>query len=106
MRQIKFRLWDGNNKYFIYPDILELNIGLEYQQYTGMKDRTGKELYEGDIISPCLINGSFVMAEVKWVPGIFAIESLGVCKEIEWLCEQNIKNIEIIGNIYETKETP
>ena len=50
MRSIKFRIWDGNNEFFIYPEVLELNCGLEYQQYTGLKDKHGKEIYEGDIL--------------------------------------------------------
>lgn len=50
MRELKFRVWDGNHNRFIYPDIIELGCGIEYEQYTGLKDKNGQEVYEGDIL--------------------------------------------------------
>jgi hypothetical protein len=70
MREIKFRAWDTLDKEMIYPDESELIVlskngnyltyntrfdsdcwfGIELMQYTGLKDKNGKEIYEGDIV--------------------------------------------------------
>jgi uncharacterized phage protein (TIGR01671 family) len=66
-RQIKFRVWDNHGKIFRRANIegsknsawgitinrgifsLESTEGLTYQQFTGLFDSQGKEIYEGDI---------------------------------------------------------
>jgi hypothetical protein len=50
MREIKFRIYDGNNGRYEYPELLELNRGLDYEQYTGLKDKNGVGIYVGDIV--------------------------------------------------------
>ena len=65
MREIKFRAWGKENKEIYEPDLIydgksaELNKSPDLQdvdsnndvlmQYTGLKDKNGKEIFEGDI---------------------------------------------------------
>ncbi len=97
MRPLKFRIWDGNNRHFVYPEILELNAGLEYQQFTGLLDKQGKEIYEGDIVH-WTYSRRLVRGEVAWGTCGFWIKGWVDILEAQyhWPCE-------VIGNIYESK---
>ena len=75
MREIKFRAWDCEQKFMIEyhsplmdgMDINALNdtgCNFIWMQYTGLKDKNGKEIYEGDRIGNVhnvveFCNGSF-----------------------------------------------
>ena len=107
-REIKFRVWDKYNKKMIKLGSLE-NISMrktagydddfanfEVQQFTGLKDRKGVEIYEGDICK----EGNLIY-EVKSGNGLFEL----------WLGDYgdtgiwNVHNrLEVIGNIYEKSE--
>ena len=60
MREIKFRAWDKKKKKMLQPDhdafdFITINdlskLNLEFLQYTGLKDKNGKEIFEGDVLS-------------------------------------------------------
>jgi len=118
MRQFKFRAWDtylnrfrDEMDYVICPEtglpywihdgeLQDISEQLVLQQFTGLLDKNGKEIYEGDIVrfTQHLFNISSEklpekIKEVKW---------------LEWEGKWNLRetnagesNFEVIGNIYE-----
>jgi uncharacterized phage protein (TIGR01671 family) len=120
-REIKFRAWNKSKKqmvksyaHFDRQGILHgsLNIlGDTYipLQYTGLKDKNNKEIYEGDILT----------IKSKSEPKYITTIELGWTDDDEygwyWLSNQGTKNIirdvdfvseryEVIGNIYENPD--
>ena len=105
MRTIKFRAWDKKSDAMIYnplgfPELYPTN---ELMQYTGLLDKNGKEIYEGDILKGVSANiyskGVISNYEVMWGIDSWHIKGTGFClQELFNFCN---RNIEIIGNIYE-----
>lgn len=124
MREIKFRAWDKNkNKMYQVRGInfdnedlwLKINetqimganlFEVELMQYTGLKDKNGTEIYEGDIVKYTseLENGIF---EVKysncrfyglWIEANF----MDITTDLFYLGSSN--ELEVIGNIYQNPE--
>ena len=115
-REIKFRAWQ-DNQMCIQPMsgtyAMGRFIGFLYEdaplmQYTGLLDKNGKEIYEGDIVKEETAWGSERNLEVKLDEEIrYALYEEGVF--FHWLYEiinggdSDNYSIEIIGNIYEHK---
>ena len=116
-REIKFRIWSFNEKQFHYFDVLEGFSGhygawSEPQQFAGLKDKAGKEIYEGDIIKYSEHKGytlSDFIAEVVFDEGkacfgfreYILINSFSEFHEIE--CDF-LPYTEVIGNVFENPE--
>jgi len=98
--------------FYWYLDGLETDI--ELMQYTGLKDKNGKEIYEGDIVKEYMVGlgcGSLrkyeeISKRVRRIAGVewnedeltFEIEDTRIGVLNRW------NNLEVIGNIYENPE--
>jgi len=118
-REIKFRAWDNHHKIMICQretdrvdkclTYFETNIKVNLMQYTGLKDKNGVEIYEGDVLGG--VNGS--INGTAWKIDLFAVE-YNICKGFNlhmfmWDDEGNLKMdsthyCEVIGNIHENPE--
>jgi len=106
MRELKFRAWDKIDKImvsgsdyfssmdFIYPIGFQVkdHHDIIIMQYTGLKDKNGKEIYEGDWIKTKTGYIDFVRWSDDYA-GFFPFFVSGI----------NESDLEIIGNVYENK---
>lgn len=133
-RDIKFRGWDSVNEVMLPVESINFREGyvslnegdnsltdtlemIELMQYTGLKDKNGKEIYEGDIVKLIPLNSErlkelgrkwYEHLKVEW--GAYSdgeyvtnVETwmIGINPLSEELLDETV---EVIGNIYENPE--
>lgn len=107
MREIKFRLWNTVRKKIEYSGMVFLGnkiIQDKYNivmQFTSLKDKNGKEIYEGDILQDDEGNQQIVEFNT-FIDGDGYASSGYTFRNL--LSFDDTENIEIIGNIYENLE--
>jgi uncharacterized phage protein (TIGR01671 family) len=132
MREIKFRAWEKNLKEIIPVDSISFGSRMintnsawrffdeiELMQYTGLEDKNGKEIYEGDIVSTESYETAMMKHwgkdfeskqkhyGIRYERASFRLYDL---KTDLWIAVldhhvmSKVESLEVIGNIYENPE--
>lgn len=109
-RDIKFKVFSTASKRMNGPYFLGANMGINsdsmIMQYTGLKDKNGKEIYEGDILKlhedwrgKGEIPGYVVFENGRWI-----LQGTMHYSHKDDLTNYALSQMEIIGNIFQHPE--
>ena len=121
MNKIKFRIFNKKIKSYIdihssaimIDELNDLNDNLIVEQFTGLHDKNGKEIYTGDILQLKKLDGIVLLYKIFCVKGGFAfnthqddfykpqIEIYFYESTSDMQNSSFISTLEIIGNIHE-----
>lgn len=129
MREIKFRAWDTSNREWLDTGAFSLDLdgdelhltgtsgyvrGYVLMQYTGLKDKNGKEIYEGDVVALDMWHGNehgYIpeAGVIKWHQSSSAFKWFSIEEDPSdgnnyWLSQADEHQREVIGNIYGNPE--
>ncbi len=107
-RELKFRAWDSEKMHYVELLYYDRDFDEDdiIMQYTGLKDKNGKEIYEGDIVT----DGEFKY-EIKYIDffaSFLPTSFLPFSSKRSFTCSHYNRVdgdlMEVIGNIHETPE--
>lgn len=138
MREIKFRVWDKDNSQMYYQteDFKDLALingqfkpvlnnlinnsfnwyrrNYELMQYTGLKDKNGTEIYEGDIVTYSVKGFKKINKTVMTFNEEHGAYLFGIYEGVKMPCgkktrmnkytRKSVNNVGVIGNIYQNPE--